>query len=97
MLLETSLANAVIDQMQQCNGIYLPPVLKKEIMPFYAAGNTDFSEDTPDGTGTLHGTIIIAYQEDKDGIPVLPVAQPLNVDSKQIFYIKSMSTGNGRL
>ena len=62
MHLETSLANAVIDQMRQCNGIYIPP----GIIPFYAADNTDFNEDTPDGKGTLHGTIIVVYQEDKD-------------------------------
>ena len=30
MLLETSLANAVNAQMQHCNGIYLPPGLRKE-------------------------------------------------------------------
>ena len=36
--------------------------MKKRVFPFFAADNSDFEDDTPDGKGTTHGTIIAVYQ-----------------------------------
>ena len=61
LLLETSLANAVIRRMKENGGIYVPPVLKKRTFVFFAANNSNLMEDSPDGKGTMHGTIFVAY------------------------------------
>lgn len=61
--LETALANAVVENTKNFGGLYIPPFLKKGSFVFLAADNIDFSEDTPDGKCTTHGTIVAVYQK----------------------------------
>lgn len=60
--IETQLANAVIRQMAQHNGVYILDALVRGRFTFFAIDNVDFSEDTPDGTGTLHATATAVFQ-----------------------------------
>ena len=56
--LETAIANAVVENSKLTGGLYVPPFMKKGAFPSFAADYADFDEDTPDGKGTTHGTII---------------------------------------
>ena len=80
--LETALANAVVENTWNFGGLYVPPFLKKGSFVFFAADNTDFSEDTPDGKGTTHGTIVAVYQ--KQDAPGDAVAPPLVIKESTI-------------
>ena len=63
LALETSIANAVVENTQRFQGLYVPPFLKKGKFLFFAIESTDFAEDTIDGRGTTHGTITAVYQK----------------------------------
>jgi hypothetical protein len=49
--------------MEQNGRVYIPPdvVIGRRI--FFAIDNVDFSEDTPNGKSTLHGTAMAIYQK----------------------------------
>ena len=49
--------------MSLTNGIYIPPGLCNEGHLFFALDNIDFAEDTVDGKNTLHGTVLVAFQQ----------------------------------
>ena len=73
LLLETAIANAVVENTKQFAGLYVPPFLKKGTFVFFAIDNTDFAENTVDGKGTTHGTITAVYQKaDAPGEPITP-------------------------
>ena len=78
LIMETALANAVVENIKQFHGLYVPPFLKKGTFVFFAADNTDFAEDTADGKGTTHGTVTAIYQ--KADAPGEPITPPLCVD-----------------
>ncbi|KAK7076275.1 hypothetical protein SK128_021314, partial [Halocaridina rubra] len=61
--LETSIANVVVENMKQFDGLYIPPFLKKGTFVFFATDNTDIVEDTLNGKGTTHGMITAVYQK----------------------------------
>ena len=83
LLLETALANAVVENTKQFLCLYVPPFLKKGSFVFFAADNTDFAEQTADGKGTTHGTIVAVYQ--KASAPGEPIAPPLTIgDAKSL-------------
>ena len=63
LLLETAVANAVVENTKHFNGLYVPPFLKKGAFVFFAIDNTDFAEDTVGGKSTTHGTITAVYQK----------------------------------
>ena len=63
LLLETAIANAVVENTKKFGGLYVPPFLKKGTFVFFAIDNTDLAEDTVDGKGTTHGTITAVYQK----------------------------------
>jgi len=75
--METALANAVVENTRGFQGLCVPPFLERGGFVFFAADNTDFAEDTPDGKGTTHGTIIAVYQ--KDAPSGEPIAEPLAI------------------
>ena len=75
LLIETALANAVVKNTREFEGLYVLPFLKKGAFVFFAIDNTDFSEDIADGKGTTHGTITAVYQ--KTDVPGKAVAPPL--------------------
>ncbi|KAI4830143.1 hypothetical protein KUCAC02_001795 [Chaenocephalus aceratus] len=62
-LMETALANAVVENTRAHQGLYVPTFLRKGTFVFFAADTTDFAEDTHDGKGTTHGTITTVYQK----------------------------------
>jgi len=61
LLLETAIANYVVENIKQFDGLYLPPFLKKGTFVFFALDNTDSAEDTVDGRRTTHGSITAMY------------------------------------
>ena len=65
LLLETAIANAVVENTKIFDGLYVPPFLKKGSFVFFAVDNIDFAEDTADGKRTTHGTITAVYQENR--------------------------------
>ena len=66
--------------MADTGGHCLPDFVTKGVPIFLAIDNIDFLEDTPYGHGTLHGTIIVLYQEEeKDAEPINP---PLAIPDK---------------
>ena len=85
LLLETAIANAVVENTLQFNGMYVPPFLKKGAFVFFAVDNTDFAEDTADGKGTLHGTITVVYQ--KDNAPGEAIAPNLELSETKSLTI----------
>ena len=46
LLLETAIANVVVENTKKFDGLYVPPFLKKGTFVFFAIDNTDFAEDT---------------------------------------------------
>ena len=58
--------------------IYIPPTLKEGRFVFFAVDNVDFSEDTPDGKRTLHGTVMTVYQQLKPGDTKVPLVRSSN-------------------
>ena len=85
LLIETALANAVVENTRQFQGLYVPPFLKKGAFVFFAADNTDFAEDTADGKGTTHGTVTAVYQ--KADVPGEPIAPPLVIGDAQSLSV----------
>jgi len=77
LVMETALANAVVESTREFQGLYVLPFLKKGAFVFFA----DFSEDTADGKVTTHGTITAVYQ--KAEVPGEPVAPPLKIGDAQ--------------
>ena len=77
LIMETTLANAVVENTKQCKRLYVPPFLKNGTFMFFAADNTDFAEDSADGKGTTHGTVTAIYQKaDAPGEPITPPLSP---------------------
>ncbi|KAK5906285.1 hypothetical protein CgunFtcFv8_002167 [Champsocephalus gunnari] len=62
-----------------------PPFLKKGTFVFFAAENTDFTEDTRYGKGTTHRTITAVYQ--KIDPSKEPVAEPLIIGDAQSLSV----------
>ena len=59
---ESQIEAHVLQRMEQCGGVYLPPDIVKGRHVFFAIDNADFAEDTCDGKCTLHGTATAIYQ-----------------------------------
>ena len=90
LMMETALANAVIKNTEQFQGLYVPPFLKKGTFVFFAVDNVDFTEDTADGKGTTHGTITAVYQKaDSFGQSVAP---PLCITDAESFTVMPYHT-----
>ena len=54
--LESQIEETVLNCIESEGGMFLPPDILKGQHVFFAIDNIDFSEDTPDGRRTLHGT-----------------------------------------
>ena len=59
---ETSIANAVINNIQLNNDVYIPPGMAKDVIPMFHLDNIDWLEDTPDGKNTTHYLILSIFQ-----------------------------------
>lgn len=75
--IETQLAESVLKNMNENNGVFLPPYFVKGRHIFFAIDNVDFLEDTPDGKGTSHVTGLAMYQRvlPNDHISVLTLLE----------------------
>ena len=61
--IETEIANAVYECMQQNGGVYVPSTLVFGIPVHFAIDNTDIKNDTPDGKNEFYGTGIVVFQK----------------------------------
>lgn len=70
---ESQIEKTVLKRIESEGGMFLPPDIVKGRHVYFAIDNIDFSEDTPDGKRTLHGTAMAIYQkvEPQDEEPVL--------------------------
>ena len=57
MKIERNIAEAIVKKMKDNNGIYVPPSIQKECPIYFAVGNCDFQNDTPDRKYEFHGTV----------------------------------------
>lgn len=85
---EAQIEKVVLQRMEQNGGVYLPPDVVLGRRVFFAADNVDFSEDTPDGKHTLHGTALAIYQKThpEDVTPQLRLAFKSLSFSTLIFW-----------
>ena len=93
--LETALANAVVENTKKFQGLYVPPMLKKNAFVFFAADNTDFAEDTADGKSTTHGTIVAVYQKaEASGEAIAPPLAIKDADSLSVepYHVNIIET-----
>ena len=68
--------------MTDTGGYCLPDFIKEGIPVFFAVDNIDFVEDTQYAPSTLHGSLIVVYQEDdKNAEPINP---PLAIPAKPL-------------
>ena len=79
MKLENQLATAVCKKITEQGRVYLPPFAVKSKPVYFAQDNIDFDEATPDGTNTLHGTIIVMFQQETDKAPM---SKEIEIDPK---------------
>ena len=67
MKIETDIANAVTEKMEESNGKYIPPSIQPGLHVYFAVDNCDFKNDTPDRKNEFHGTAQIVYQKSIEG------------------------------
>ena len=69
----------------QENNVYFPLPLSQQEMLYFAIDNADLKIDTPDGKNQLHGTVIMAYQNEtnKKDESDLVIMQNSKRESKQ--------------
>ena len=60
-------AQAVLKQKEEDNGVFIPPNLKRDEAVFFAIDNFDLAMDTSDGQKQLRGTGTVAYLEITEG------------------------------
>ncbi|XP_073237151.1 uncharacterized protein [Porites lutea] len=70
---ESQIEKTVLKRIESEGGMFLPLDIVKGRYVYFAVDNIDFSEDTPEGKRTLHGTAMAIYQkvEPQDEEPVL--------------------------
>ncbi|CAH3136345.1 unnamed protein product, partial [Porites lobata] len=75
---ESQIEKTVLKRIESEGGMFLPPDIVKGRHVYFAIDNIDFSEDTPDGKRTLHGTAMAIYQkvEPQDEETVLRLEEP---------------------
>ena len=78
MEIESSMANAVLQQMHSNGEVSLPSWMIKDTFVWLALHNIDFLEATLSGMNTLHGTAVAMYRSaTPDKSPMLP---PVELD-----------------
>lgn len=65
---EIGIEQAVLQQMKDGGGYCLPDFIKKNVGVWFAIDNVDFNINTPTGSDTFHGTIIVIFQRDENGV-----------------------------
>merc|ERR1712115_248072 len=82
---------AVLKRMEKTGGYCLPDFVKKDVPIYFAVDNIDFLECTAYGQNTLHGTMLVLFQRDIDGVPVnesirIPSSLPEASNKLKIHY-----------
>ena len=75
----------------QENNVYFPLPISQQEMLYFAIDNADLKIDTPDGKNQLHGTIIMAYQnetnkKDESDLAIMQNSKRESKQSKDPFY-----------
>ena len=85
------MANMLICSMIEGDGVNMPPNFVKGRYIFFAADNSDFAEDTPDGKSTLHATALAIYQrkEPNDEVSTLILVGKQNDEKMFWIYLKT--------
>ena len=73
-------------QQSEKDGVYLSPFVVKSKPIYFATDNIDFCESTPDGTNTLHGTIITLFQKKYDDD--ISMVEPLYIEPINKEYVQ---------
>ena len=60
--IKEDIASTLTDKIQE--NVYFPFPLSQQEMLYFAIDNADLKIDTPDGKNQLHGTVIMAYQNE---------------------------------
>ena len=81
--LETRIAAPVCKRIS--GKVYLPPFVVKSKPIYFATDNIDICESTPDGTNTLHGTIITLFQKKYDDD--ISMVEPLYIETINKEYV----------
>ena len=63
MQIENSLANAIVEKMNSNGEVFIPRTLEIGKDLHFAIDNADLKNDTPDGKGEFHGTVLVAFQK----------------------------------
>lgn len=91
LTIKESIAEEIIEQMNNNNGIYIPNTISPNKPLYFAIDNTDVQVDTPDGRGQLHGTAQVIYQQKDDSYE----PPPSNIERKTNKGKKTDGTSNG--
>ena len=67
---------AVVERMSKTDGFYFPEFVVRGKPLMFAIDNIDFTEDTPFGQNSTHGTVVVIFQEDIEGEKINP---PLDI------------------
>ena len=81
---ESQIEANVLKQVEENDGVYLPPDIVKGRHVFFAIDKVDFSEDTPDGKRTFHGTAMAVYQRSEDQDPSIDVSVDPTIQGRSI-------------
>ena len=61
--IETRIANEISKNIDNNNGVFVPPNRIYNTSLHFAIGSDDFSSDTPDGKNKFHGVAKVLFQE----------------------------------
>ena len=86
---ETAIANSVIDNIKENNGVYIPTNLQRDVLPLFHIDNIDWLEDTPDGKNTSHYLQMSIFQRKMQ--ESLPISLNIEKDNTQSLTLKSNS------
>ena len=86
---ETAIANAVIDNMKENDGIYIPTNLQKDVLPMFHTDNIDWLKDTPDGKNTSHYLQMSIFQRKIQEL--LPIKLNIKKEETESLKLKSNS------
>ena len=89
--IKEDIAPTLRDKIQENNMYFLFPLFHQEML-YFAIDNVDVKIDTPYGKNQLHGTVIMAYQNEttkkKSLTLLLCEAQKGNISEVKIRFIK---------
>ena len=86
---KTAVANVVIDNMKENDGIYIPINLQKDVLPIFYIDNTDWLEDGPDRKNTSNYLQMSIFQRKIQEL--LPIKLKIKKEETESLKVKSNS------